>query len=314
MKAFALESADRPATTIDLPKPEVGAADALIAVKAASVNGIDVYQVMGALAGMMEHIFPSVVGRDFSGTVEAVGSGFGSLAVGDEVFGFVPTMPPIRMGTFGEYLAIGPSVVIARKPAGLGFNEAASLPLAGAAALDLLEAIDPHPGDVVLVVGATGGVGNLVVQLAAQRGLHVIATAGPDQVEFVRGLGAAETVDYTAGSVADAVRAGHPDGIAALIDVINRADKLPELTALVREGGRVATLMNAVDAGQLAARKIVGTNVMAMPTPEKLRLLAEMATAGTLRVTIQATYPIDRADEALKAFQGGTLGKVIVTF
>ena len=243
-----------------------------------------------------------------------MGSGFGSLAVGDEVFGFVPAMPPIRMGTFGEYLAIGPSVVIARKPAGLGFNEAASLPLAGAAALDLLEAIDPHPGDVVLVVGATGGVGNLVVQLAAQRGLHVIATAGPDQVEFVRGLGAAETVDYTAGSVADAVRAGHPDGIAALIDVINRADKLPELTALVREGGHVATLMNAVDAGQLAARKIVGTNVMAMPTPEKLRLLAEMATAGTLRVTIQATYPVDRADEALKAFQGGTLGKVVLTF
>jgi NADPH:quinone reductase-like Zn-dependent oxidoreductase len=314
MKAFALESADRPATTIDLPKPEVGAADALIAVKAASVNGIDVYQAMGALAGIMEHIFPSVVGRDFSGTVEAVGSGFGSLAVGDEVFGFVPAMPPIRMGTFGEYLAIGPSVVIARKPAGLGFNEAASLPLAGAAALDLLEAVDPHPGDVVLVVGATGGVGNLVVQLAAQRGLHVIATAGPDQVEFVRGLGAAETVDYTAGSVADAVRAGHPDGIAALIDVINRADKLPELTALVREGGHVATLMNAVDAGQLAARKIVGTNVMAMPTPEKLRLLAEMATAGTLRVTIQATYPVDRADEALKAFQGGTLGKVVLTF
>jgi NADPH:quinone reductase-like Zn-dependent oxidoreductase len=314
MKAFALESADRPATTIDLPKPEVGAADALIAVKAASVNGIDVYQAMGALAGIMEHIFPSVVGRDFSGTVEAVGSGFGSLAVGDEVFGFVPAMPPIRMGTFGEYLAIGPSVVIARKPAGLGFNEAASLPLAGAAALDLLEAVDPHPGDVVLVVGATGGVGNLVVQLAAQRGLHVIATAGPDQVEFVRGLGAAETVDYTAGSVADAVRAGHPDGIAALIDVINRADKLPKLTALVREGGHVATLMNAVDAGQLAARKIVGTNVMAMPTPEKLRLLAEMATAGTLRVTIQATYPVDRADEALKAFQGGTLGKVVLTF
>ena len=72
MKAFALESADRPARIIDIPKPETGEADVLVAVKAASVNGIDVYQAMGALAGMMEHAFPTVIGRDFAGTVEAV--------------------------------------------------------------------------------------------------------------------------------------------------------------------------------------------------------------------------------------------------
>jgi hypothetical protein len=68
MKAFALESADKPARNMDIPKPEVGEAEVLVAVKAASVNGIDVYQAMGALAGMMEHAFPSVVGRDFAGT------------------------------------------------------------------------------------------------------------------------------------------------------------------------------------------------------------------------------------------------------
>ncbi len=313
MKAFALESSDRPATIIDIPKPEVGAADALIAVEAASVNGFDVYQAMGYLAGMMELIFPSVVGRDFAGTVEAAGPGFGSFAAGDDVFGFVPASPPLEVGTFAEYLLAGPSVVLARKPAGLGFNEAASLPLAGSAALDLLDAIAASPGDVVLVVGATGGVGNLVVQIASQRGLRVIATALPGQVEFVRGLGAAETVDYSGGSVVAAVRAGHPDGIAALIDLVNRQDTLPDLTSLVRDGGHVASLMNAVDKKQLAARKVVGVNVAATPTAEKLQLLAEMAGAGTLRITIQATYPVDRADEALKAFQGGTLGKVVLT-
>jgi len=314
MKAFALESSDRPARIMDIPKPEVGEADALVAVKAASVNGIDVYQAMGALTGMMEHAFPTVVGRDFAGTVESAGPGFRGFAVGDAVFGFIPAMPPLKSGAFAEFVPGGPSAVLAPKPAGLGFSEAAALPLAGSAALDLLEAIDARKGDIVLIVGATGGVGSFAVQLAAQRGLKVIATALPDQVEYVRSLGAADTIDYSAGSVAAAVRSRYPDGIAALIDVVNRKETLPELTSLVRQGGHVATLMAAADVEQLAASGIGGTNVMAAPTAEKLRLLAGMATSGELRVQIHATFPIDRADEALQAFQAGTRGKVILAF
>jgi NADPH:quinone reductase-like Zn-dependent oxidoreductase len=314
MKAFALESSDRPARTIDIPKPEVGEADALVAVKAASVNGIDVYQAMGALAGMLEHSYPTVVGRDFAGTVEAVGPGFGSFAVGDEVFGFIPAIPPLKSGAFAHYVSGGPALVLARKPAGLGFSEAAALPLAGSAALDLLDAIDAKKGDVVLIVGATGGVGSFAVQIAAQRGLTVIATARADQDKYVRQLGAAETIDYSAGTVADAVRSRYPDGIAALIDVVNQKEALTELASLVRPGGHVATLMGAADVEQLASRGIGGTNVMAAPTAEKLHLLAELANSGALRVQVQAAYPIDRADEALKAFQSGTRGKVVLTF
>jgi NADPH2:quinone reductase len=193
MKAFALESSEGPARTIDIPKPEVGEAGALIAVKAASVNGIDVYQATGALAGMIEHAFPTVVGRDFAGVVESVGPGFRGFAVGNEVLGFIPTIPPLKRGTFAEYIGVGPALVLARKPAGLGFRQAAALPLAGSAALDLLEAVAAKNDDVVLIVGATGGVGSFAVQLAAQRGLTVIATALPDQREYVRQLGAAET-------------------------------------------------------------------------------------------------------------------------
>ncbi|MGA3029648.1 MAG: NADP-dependent oxidoreductase [Candidatus Limnocylindrales bacterium] len=314
MKAFALESSDRPARIMDIPKPEVGEADALVAVKAASVNGIDVYQAMGALTGMMEHAFPTVVGRDFAGTVESAGPGFRGFAVGDAVFGFIPAMPPLKSGAFAEFVPGGPSAVLAPKPAGLGFSEAAALPLAGSAALDLLEAIDARKGDIVLIVGATGGVGSFAVQLAAQRGLKVIATALPDQVEYVRSLGAADTIDYSAGNVAAAVRSRYPDGIAALIDVVNRKETLPELTSLVRQDGHVATLMGAADVEQLAASGISGTNVMAAPTAEKLRLLAGMAASGELRVQIHATFPIDRADEALQAFQAGTRGKVILAF
>jgi NADPH:quinone reductase-like Zn-dependent oxidoreductase len=305
MKAFALEGSDQPARTIDIPKPQVGEADVLVAVKAASVNGIDVYQ---------EHAFPTVVGRDFAGTVESVGTGFRDFAVGDEVFGFIPTMPPLRSGAFAEYVSGGPALVLAHKPAGLGFSEAAGLPLAGSAALDLLDAIVARKGEVVLIVGATGGVGSFAVQIASQRGVKVIATARPDQDQYVRELGAAETIDYSAGSLADAVRSRYPDGIAALIDVVNQKDALTDLASVVRPGGHVATLMGAADLEVLASREIGGTNVMAAPTAEKLNLLAELANSGALRVHVQRTYPIDRADEALKAFQSGTRGKVILTF
>ena len=314
MKAFALAGAEGPARLMDIPKPEIGAAEALVAVKAASVNGIDVYQATGALAGMMEHVFPTVLGRDFAGAVEAVGPAFEGFAVGDEVFGFVPTTPPLERGTFGEYLVAGPGIVLARKPAAVGFNEAAVLPLAGAAALDLLDAIAAKSGDVVLIVGATGGVGSLAVQLAARRGLIVIATARAEEDEFVRGLGATETVDYSTGSVADAVRSSHPDGIAALIDLVNQKPALTELASVVRPGGHVATLMNAADVDQLASRRIAGTNVAAAPTAEKLRLLGELAGSGALRIHIHGLYPIDRAEHALEAFRRGTRGKIVVTF
>ena len=201
MKAFALESADRPASLIELPKPAAGEADVLIAVKAASVNGIDIYEAMGALAGMMPHDYPTVVGRDFAGTVESVGPAAAGFEAGDDVFGFIPTAPPLKNGTFAEYVAGGSGLVLAHQPASLSYVDAAALPLAGSAALDLLDAIAAKSGDVVLIVGATGGVGSFAVQLAAQRGLTVIATALPDQEDFVRQLGAAEAIDYSAGSV-----------------------------------------------------------------------------------------------------------------
>jgi NADPH:quinone reductase-like Zn-dependent oxidoreductase len=314
MKAFALESADRPARLISVPKPEIGEAECLVAVRAASVNGVDVFQAMGALAAMVEHVFPTVVGRDFAGTIEAVGAGFDGFAVGDDVLGFIPTVPPLKNGAFAEFIVAGPGVVLVRKPAGLGFAEAAALTLAGSAALDLLNAIADEKGDVVLIVGATGGVGSLLVQLAAQRGLTVVATARRDEEAFVRELGAADTIDYSAGSVVDAIHSRYPDGIAALIDVVNQKEALTAMSSVVRAGGHVATLMVAADVEQLASRGIVGTNVMAAPTVDKLNLLGELASSGSLRVHIQDTYTIDNADQALQAFQRGTRGKIVVTF
>jgi NADPH:quinone reductase-like Zn-dependent oxidoreductase len=312
MKAIALQSADKPASLIDIEKPEVGDRDVLVAVKAASVNGFDVFQASGFLTGMMEHALPTTIGRDFAGVVEAVGAEVSDFAVGDEVFGFIPSVPPLKSGSFAEYVGGGPELVLAPKPAGLDFEAAAGLPLAGSAALDLLDAIEAKAGDVVLVVGATGGVGSFVVELAARRGLVVIATARADEDAYVRELGAAETIDYTKGSVADAVRGRYPHGVAALIDLVDQKDALTDLATVVRRGGHVATLLGAADVDGLAARGITGQNVNATPTADKLRSLGELASSGDLRVPIQGVHPLERADEALAAFQQGTRGKLIV--
>lgn len=261
---------------------------------------------------MMEHALPAVVGRDFAGVVVAVGSNRSDVAVGDEVLGFIPSTPPLHDGTYTDRLSTT-DVVIARKPAGLPFEAAAAIPLAGATALDAVDAISIKPGDVVLIAGATGGVGSVAVQLAVQRGATVIATAQPGEEDaFVRGLGASDTIDYSTRDVANPVRAKFPDGIAALIDTVNRDEAFRSVADLVRDGGRIATSLGAADVEALAQRNVQAMNIVATPTPEKLTTLANAVDDGSLRVAVQRTFPLDNVDEALAAFSGGTIGKLVV--
>ena len=163
-------------------------------------------------------------------------------------------------------------------------------------------------------MGATGGVGAVAVQLAGQRGASVIATAkAGDEEAFVRALGASETVDYATEDVATAIRARVPGGIDALIDTVSRDDAFVRMAELVRDGGRIATTLSTADVDGLAARGIRATNVVALPTPGKLAMLAEQAASGTLRVEVQRTFPLAEAPAALAAFMAGTRGKIVLT-
>ena len=312
MKAFALTTAGQPAALIDLPQPALAPDAVRIRVRAASVNGFDVYQASGFLMGMMEHDLPTVVGRDFAGVVEAVGSDRTDVSVGDEVIGFIPSAPPLHDGTFADQMTTS-NVVLAHKPAALSFEVAAAIPLAGATALDAVEAVEIGPSDVVLIAGATGGVGSFAVQLAAQRGATVVATARPGAEEdFVRALGASDTVDYSTGDVQTIVREKYSNGVMALIDMVNRDDAFPPMAALVRDGGRIATTLGAADVEALAKRGVRATNIMGAPTPAKLTSLADAAAEGTLRVNVQRTFSLASVDDALRAFSSGTLGKLVL--
>ena len=312
MKAFALTSPDAPASLVDVPEPSVEKGGVRVRVRAASINGFDVFQANGYMIAMMEHILPTIIGRDFAGVVDQVGEGRDDVSIGDEVLGFVPSTPPLHVGTYAEWVA-GADIVVAAKPPGLSFEVAAAIPLAGVTALDAIAAVDPKPGETVLVVGATGGVGSFAVQLAVQRGATVVATAkDEDEEAFVRSLGASETIDYTDAGVADVVRSRFPNGIDALIDMVDRDEAFDRMTLLCQPGGRIATTVGAADVDALAARQISATNVMGAPTSEKLSALAEQVAAGRLRVEIERTFPLSDASAAIASFASGKRGKLVL--
>jgi NADPH:quinone reductase len=313
MKAYALTVPNQPAALADLPGPEARVDGALVRVRAASVNGIDVYQASGALAAMMPHDLPTVVGRDFAGVVEAVGDARTDVTIGDEVIGFIPSTPPLHVGSWAELVPAGPDVPLARKPAGISFDAAAAIPLAGVAALDAVHAAEIKDGDTVVVVGATGGVGSFAIQFAVQRGATVIATAkAGDEDAFVRSLGATETIDYATGDVVEALQSRFPDGFDVLIDLVNRGDAFTPIASLVRDGGRIATTMGTADVDALAARDVRATNVMATPTPDKLAWVVEHVAGGSVRVEVQETFPLADAAAATAAFAAGTIGKLVL--
>jgi NADPH:quinone reductase-like Zn-dependent oxidoreductase len=249
-----------------------------------------------------------------AGTVLAVGTERTDVAIGDEVLGFVTSAPPLHNGTWAQLVAGGADLILARKPAGLAWDAAAAIPLAASTALDAVDAVDPQPGDAVLIMGSTGGVGAFAVQFAAQRGAHVIASAKPgDEDALVRSLGAAETIDYTKSGLGDTVRSLAPDGLTGLIDGVSRGEAFMALAALVKDGGRAATTLGAADVAALAERGVRATNVMGTPTPDKLAALAEKAASGALQVPIQETYALADAQSAIASFSAGTRGKIVLT-
>jgi NADPH:quinone reductase-like Zn-dependent oxidoreductase len=307
LRAIAITDFGAPPAPQDLPRPEPAEGEILVRVAASSLNGFDGAVAAGYLKGMMEHRFPVVLGKDFAGTVEAVGPGAARFAVGDQVFGIV-MKPVLGDGAFAEYVAVGEAFGVARVPAGLDLATAGALGLAGTAALLAVEAVAPAAGDAVLISGATGGVGVLAVQLAAAAGARVIATARPGaQADLVRGLGAADVVDFTA-DVASQMGALAPKGVRAVLHFAGDAAALADLVA---PGGRFASTLG-IGPEQLGGRDLTATALMASPTADVLDRLAAEVAAGRLRVPIHATYRLDDVPRALADFATPHAGKLAV--
>jgi NADPH:quinone reductase-like Zn-dependent oxidoreductase len=308
MRAFVLPDFERQPTLADIPMPEAKPGEVLVRVHAASVNGVDLSIASGQLQGMLEYRFPVVLGKDFAGTVEAVGTGVTGFAAGDRVFGVVSDPSPLSSRSFAEYLAVPAGPNLTRVPEGVDFATAGVLGLAGSAALQAVDAVAPAAGETVLISGATGGVGAYAVQLVAARGATVIATAMPgDEENFVRDLGASHAVDYT-GDVAEQVREIRPGGVEAVLHFAGDGAALGELLV---EGGRLAsTLIMSPD--QLPVPNASVSGVFANPDAATLDRLAAEVAAGRLKTPIQRTYQLDKVGQAMADFAAGTRGNLAI--
>lgn len=297
MRAFIVSSLDAPpALRDDLPAPAPAANEVLVRVQASAVNPVDAAIAGGMLSGMIEHVFPVVLGRDYAGVVEQVGAAVTRYAAGDEVFGFLlHANPTVHDGSWTELIVVPEDNFVARKPAGVDSATAGAAPLSGITAVTAVDALGISEGDSVLIVGATGGVGSFAVQLAAHAGATVIAPALPEDAQYLRGLGAGELVDRNA-DVAAAVRERHPDGVDALLDLVSYApDGFDAYAAALKADGRGASPLSA--AGDGPGR----SNIMARPTPENLERMAQLLDAGAVRVPIQRSYGLEHAGDALQA-------------
>jgi len=212
----------------ELPVPEAAAGQVIVKVEAAGVNFIDVYQRNGLYPVQL----PYVLGVEGSGTVSEVGSGAGTLAVGDRVAWAAGP------GTYAEYVAV-PSDKLVKVPEAIGFPEAAAAMLQGMTAHYLaLETYPIKKGDTVLVHAAAGGVGQLLVQVAKRRGARVLATVSTEQkAELARKAGADQVILYTQTDFVEEVkRMTGGAGVHAVYDSVGQTTFLKSLDCLSRRG------------------------------------------------------------------------------
>jgi NADPH:quinone reductase len=291
MRAVTInQDGDAPTLHNDVPEPAPAAGEVLVRVRASSVNPIDVATAAGMLKQYAEHVYPITLGRDFAGTVEAVGQGVITVAAGDEVFGMVPSMrPDIHAGAWSELISVSEATLTVR-PQAVSVKLAGAVGMAAATAVPTVEAIGPHEGDVVLVVGATGGVGTIIVQLLDAAGVTVVAPAHPEHEAYLREFGVTAFVPRD-GDVAAAVLDSHPAGVDAIVDLVSYAPGAHD--AALKDGGRVASPLNA--AGDGPGR----TNIHNAASGELYKRIGAMLADGSLKLPIAATYDLGDAPVAL---------------
>jgi NADPH:quinone reductase-like Zn-dependent oxidoreductase len=313
MQAFAVDEFGAPGSIHQLPIPEPGTGEILVAVHAAGVNVMDPHYVAGVMNDYMEHRFPLVPGIDFAGVVERIGPDVERFAAGDDVYG-INSKPFVGSGTFAESVVVGAEGA-APKPESIDYVEAASVPHVGLTALGAVEQADPKAGQTIVVVGATGGVGSFVTQLAAARGATVVAVTTASGAAQAREYGAAETIDYQAGDVAAALQARYPAGVDAIISAYGDVDVVSRMAGALRKGGLVVSPAMRADAAKAALEPLGVTfrGANRLP-PSRLPELTALIDGGQLRVPPITAYPLDGTPDALKAMAAGHVrGKLVLT-
>jgi NADPH:quinone reductase len=292
----------------ELPPPSPGPGQVVVAVAAAGVNPVDAgNRADPSWAGLAP---PYVVGYELAGTVEAAGEGAG-WQPGQPVWGLLPVRGT-RWGAYAERVVLD-ATLVGPRPAGLPALEAASLPLAGATALQLLDRLAPDPGEWVLVHGAAGGVGSLLVQLARARGARVVASASAGRKALLDRLGAEVVLDREAGDVAGRARAAVGRDLDMVADLVGQGLLAASLPVLA-DGGRAGSIVELAGDFELAVdRNVTLHGVLMRPGRAVLDELAAAVAAGRLHPVVDQV--LDLADAAAghrRVETGRGQGKVVL--
>jgi NADPH:quinone reductase-like Zn-dependent oxidoreductase len=287
--------------------PEPLPTEVRVRVHAAGVNPVDWHTRAGAGMAKVLGPPPLVLGWDVAGVVDAIGLGVTRFEVGDEVFG----MPwfPRQAGAYAEALT-APSRQFALKPVETGFVEAAALPLAALTAWQILvDTADVQPGQRVLVIGASGGVGHLAVQIGKARGAIVVGTARAEHHDVLAELGIDELVDYTAVAFEE-----HVEEVDLVIDLVG-GEYSRRCLEVIRSGGMLVAPVGLPDGIEevAAARHIELSDFLVEPDGAALDEIAELVEDGWLHVAVAEAFPLASAAAAHVAGErGGLAGKLVL--
>lgn len=291
----------------DVEQPVPAAGEVRVRVAATSFNPVDGNIRGGFMQGPIPVTLPHTPGIDVAGTVDALGEGVDSIAVGDDVVGFLPMD---GTGAAAQYV-LAPADVLTPAPKSVPLADAAALPLVG---LTAYQALFDHAkltaGQRVLINGAGGAVGGYAVQLAKNAGAHVIATAGPRSDEAVTSAGADEVIDHTTTGVPAAVT--EPVDIALNLAPV-APDELAALITLVRPGGVVVNTTVWMPAPSDEERDVRGIDLFVRSDADQLAQLVALIDRGELRVDVAERVPLAELPALhTRASEGAVHGKVIV--
>lgn len=288
----------------DIPMPQPGAHDVLVAVRAAGINPGETIIRSGGLHALYPATFPSGEGTDFAGQVVAVGDEVSGVAVGDEVLGYSWTR-----SSHATHVVV-PAEQVVPKPANLSWEVAGSLDVAGTTAWAAVEGVHPVAGETVVVAGATGGVGSLVVQLLVARGVRVLGIASARSAAWLRDHGVIP-VEYGDG-LAERLREQAPDGIDAFIDLFGD-EYLHVAAELGVPAERTDTVVFSAAAKDLGISMAGAAALPHEQVPHVLTELARMLASGEIEMPIARTYPLDEVVAAFEDLERRhTLGKIVL--
>ncbi|MGW4886940.1 NADP-dependent oxidoreductase [Streptomyces murinus] len=277
----------------DAEEPHAGPGRIRIAVRAAGVNPVDWRIREGQKLGAHPIELPSGVGLDAAGVVDEVGEGVEGVEIGDRVFGE-------GSSTYAEFAVLS---AWARMPEGLTFEEAAGYPSVVETALRIVREVGVQPGQTLLVSGASGGVGSAVLQIARDRGITVIGTAGAANQDYLRGLGALATT-YGEGWVERVRRLGPID---AALDLAG-SGVLRELVELVGDPHKVVSIAD-LGAPEFGVR----FSGVAGSVPDALAMAADLISRGRLHIPVEKSYPLAEAAAAhIDSRAGHTRGRRVI--